>query len=113
VILNKLDNADKHQQLHPAFVYPAADRGLDLIEVLDRTKIRRVTNLWNAGQPLEDGTNLASFIIRGEPRRALRARLDAPIGFASGEIGSPRISYTDMVARVRGIAARAAALIGP
>ena len=59
MILNTLDNADKHRLLHQAFVYPGVDRGVDLIEVLDHTKVRSAVNLWNAGQPLENGTNLA------------------------------------------------------
>jgi hypothetical protein len=33
VILNKLDNMDKHRLLSHAFVYPGVERGLDLIEV--------------------------------------------------------------------------------
>jgi hypothetical protein len=111
VILNRLDNADKHRLLHPAFVYPGVKCGLDLIELVDPSKLTSARNLWNAGLPLEDGTNLALFIIRGEPNRAIRARHDAPIGFASGEVGGPRTSYRAMMDRVRGIADRAGALI--
>jgi hypothetical protein len=80
VILNKLDNADKHRLLHQAFVYPGFDRGIDLIEVIDRTKVKIADNRWNAGQPLESGTHLAHFMIRGELSRAIRARPDAMIG---------------------------------
>jgi hypothetical protein len=112
VIINRLDNADKHRLLYSAFVYPGVDRGADLIEVLDRTKVKRVENLWEAGQPLENGTKLARFMIRGEARRAISARSDAPIGFASGELAAPRTSYIDLIARVRGIADRAVNLIG-
>ena len=50
-------------------------------------------------------------MIRGEVRRAIRTRPDALIGFASGEIGTPKTNYTDMIARVRGTTNRAAALI--
>jgi hypothetical protein len=82
VILNKLDNADKHRLLHQAFVYPGVDRGVDLIELLDRTMVKSANNLWNAGQPLENATGLARFMIRGDVRRAIRARPDALIGFA-------------------------------
>ena len=89
VILNRLDNADKHRLLHQAFVYPGVDRGVDLIEVLDRTKVRGAENLWNAGMPLESGTKLARFMVRGDATRVIRARRDAVIGFASGEIGDP------------------------
>ena len=35
-ILSALDNTDKHRLLHHGFVYPAAERGLDLIQVRDR-----------------------------------------------------------------------------
>jgi hypothetical protein len=111
VILNKLDNVDKHRLLHQAFVYPGVTRGLDLIEVLDRAKVKTAQNVWTAGQPLEAGTTIARFMIRGEARRVIRARFDAPIGFASGDPGAPRTSYTDMIERVRGIADRAGALM--
>jgi hypothetical protein len=111
VILNKLDNTDKHRLLHPAFVYPGVDRGIDLIQVLAPKMLIRQDNAWTAGQPLEDGTNLAVFMVRGEPRQVLRTRRDAPIGFASGPIDAPRTSYTDLINRVRGIADKAVALI--
>lgn len=113
VILNKLDNADKHRLLHQAFVYPGVDHGVDLIEILDSAMVKRADNVWNAGQPLENGTGLARFMIRGEVTRAIRARPDALIGFASGELGAARTSYTDMIARVRGITDQVAALIEP
>jgi hypothetical protein len=111
VILNKLDNADKHRLLHHVFVYPGVDMGTDLIEVCEPARVRRTVNLWTAGEPLENGTPIARFMIRGDAKGALRARRDANIGFASGELGSPRVGYTDLIARVRGIADRAALLI--
>jgi hypothetical protein len=111
VILNKLDNADKHRLLQPAFVYPGMDRGIDLIQVLDHKRFKGQSNAWKAGQPLEDGTDLAVFLVHGEPSQALRARCDAPIGFASGPIGAPRTGYTDLIERVRGIAHGGVALI--
>jgi hypothetical protein len=111
VVLNTLDNADKHQLLHQAFVYPGADRGVDLIEILDSTKVKRADNLWSAGQPLEDGTKLARFMIRGDTSRAIRVPTNVLLGSASGELGAPRARYTDMIARVRGITDRAMVLI--
>jgi hypothetical protein len=110
-VLNRLDNEDKHRLLSPTFVYAGVARGVDLIEVLDRAKVKVTENLWTAGQPLEDGTTLARFMIRGRARDAIRARRDAPLGFASGVVGEPRIAYTDMIDRVRAIAETAAALI--
>lgn len=40
-------------------------------------------------------------MIRGEVRGAFRARPDALMGFASGELGAPRTGYTDMIAPAR------------
>lgn len=37
VILNGLDNADKHELLHPAWGEPVVARGVDMIEVVDPT----------------------------------------------------------------------------
>ena len=74
-----------------AFVYSGTVDGLGLIEVLDRARVVRAENVWNAGEPLENGTTLARFLIRGgDPTRVLRARPAVPIGFASGELGAPR-----------------------
>lgn len=111
VILNKLDNVDKHRLMHQAFVYVGAGEGLDLIEILDRRKVSSADSLRRAGQPLEDGTNLARFLIRGDFRESIRVRSEAQMSVASGEIGAPRAPYTELVARVRGGADRAAALI--
>jgi hypothetical protein len=111
VVLNELDNADKHRLLHQSFVYPSVKRGLDLVEILDHAKVRTAQNVWTAGQPLQHGTAIARFMIRGEARRVIRSRVDAPIGFASGQLDAPRTSYTDLIGRVRGVAERAADLI--
>lgn len=111
MILNRLDNTDKHRLLQPAFVYLGAERGLEPIEICDAAKVVRADNAWNAGQPLGDGTLLARFMVRGDAREALRVRVDAPIGFATGEVGATRVGYTDLITRVRGIADQAAALI--
>jgi hypothetical protein len=67
--------------------------------------------VWNAGDPLEDGTVLAKFIVRGNAKQVLRVRRDAPIGFAAGKLTAVRMSYTDIIDRVRAIADRATALI--
>lgn len=97
--------------MHQAFVYVGAGEGLDLIEILDRRKVSSADSLRRAGQPLEDGTNLARFLIRGDFRESIRVRSEAQMSVASGEIGAPRAPYTELVARVRGGADRAAALI--
>lgn len=110
-VLNRLDNDDKHRLLQPAFVYVGAERGIDLITVLDRSRVRTSENLWTAGQRLENGTALARFFVRGRARDVIRARHDAPIGYASGDLAAPRIGYTDMIERVRDIADKVAALI--
>jgi hypothetical protein len=111
VVLNRLDNDDKHRMLHLAFAYPEADEGLDLIEVVDGGRLLVSTNSWRSGQPLEDGTTLATFRVRGDPREVLHARQDARIGFATGTVGAPRTTYEAMIDRVRDIADKAAALI--
>jgi hypothetical protein len=90
-IVNKLDNDDKHQLLHHSFVYPGVAKGLDLLEILDPSRVRTSQNAWTTGQALEHGTTIARFMIRGEARQVIRARVDAPIGFASGELGAPTI----------------------
>jgi hypothetical protein len=112
VILNALDNDDKHRLLHPAFAYVNEKEGVDLIEVTDSTRVIRVINRWRSGQPLGHGTVLARYMIRGTTRPPpLRAREDASIGFASGNVGQARVGYNDMVDRVREIANVAAQLI--
>jgi hypothetical protein len=68
-------------------------------------------NLWRAGEPLIHGTKLARFMIRGDVSRAIRARPDAQIGFASGDVGAPPTSYGDMIGRVRAIVDEAVGLI--
>jgi hypothetical protein len=111
VILNTLDNADKHEELSPAFVYSDVARGVDLIEVLDRRRVKLEENIWMAGMELEDGTPLARFLIDGDPRRILRADDAARLGFATGKVGSARTGYVAMIDRVRDIAQKAERLI--
>ena len=111
VILNRLDNVDKHRLLQPSFVYLGVEEGKDLIEVLDPSKVRKTQNRWQSGQQLAHGTQLAHFFITGSPKQVLRAHSTAPIGFASGEVGRPVTGYLRMVERVRAIAEGAATLI--
>ena len=111
VVLNSLDNADKHRVMRPAVVYTNAERGTDLIEIRAPSRCGKPINHWNCGEPLEQGTRLATFLVRGTAQDVLGARNDAPIGFATGDVDSPRVGYTDTIARVRGIVDKAAALI--
>jgi hypothetical protein len=68
-------------------------------------------NLWVSGQPIAHGTVMARFRTRGLAEGLLRVDPTAEIKFATGPLGAPRTSYEDMIARVRGIAAKAAALM--
>jgi len=112
VILNALDNDDKHRLLHPAFAYVDEEKGVDLIEIVDPKRVTQLVNRWVSGQPLGDGTVLARFMVRGPQRPPpVRARDDARIGFASGNVGGARVGYQDMIDRVLGIANAAAQLI--
>src|SRR4051794_25149046 len=54
-ILSSLDNTDKHRLLQHGFAYPAADRGLDLIEVVNRKRVLSEQNVWASGQPIAHG----------------------------------------------------------
>jgi hypothetical protein len=111
VILNGLDNTDKHEELNPAFVYTGVARGIDLIEVLDRSKVKVEENLWTNGMDLEHGTLLARYLIDGPARSVVRADDAAHLGFATGKIGSARTGYLTMTDRVRDIAKKAEQLI--
>ena len=97
--------------MHPAFVYTDVDQGLDLIEIVDPGRVVGATNSWRPGRPLEHGTTIATFLVRGEAKGAVRARRDARIGYATGEVGTERTSFTAMIERVRGIVDKAAKLI--
>jgi hypothetical protein len=112
VILNSLDNADKHEDVSPAFVYPGVARGIDLVEVLDRAKVRREENLWSSGMDLKDGTLIARYLIEADDARSVLRADDSPsLSFATGKIDSARTSYLAMIDRVRGIANQAEQLI--
>jgi hypothetical protein len=110
-ILSAMDNTDKHRLLHHGFAYPAAKRGLDLIEVRDRRAVVSAENGWTSGEQIEHGTVMARYRIRGDPKRVLRVDPHAEIKLSTGPVEGPRTTYEDMVARVRGIADRAVALI--
>jgi len=110
-ILSALDNTDKHRLLHHGFVYPAAERGLDLIQVRDRKKVLSEGNVWVSGQPITHGTVMARFRVRGLAKDLLRVDPNAEIKLSTGPLDAPRTTYEDMIVRVRGIADRAGALI--
>jgi hypothetical protein len=50
-------------------------------------------------------------MIRGGGQGVIRVRRDAKLGFATGELSPHSVGYTDLIARVRGIADEAATLI--
>jgi hypothetical protein len=103
VTLNTLDNADKHRLLQPTFVYPGVERGIDLIEERDSKAIKIKRNLWTSGQPIKHGTDVALFMVGGRGMDVVGVSRDAKLGFATGEVGAPRIGYMDMIERVRTI----------
>jgi hypothetical protein len=113
IVLNELDNDDKHQLLHTSFVYPDATEqtGLDLIHVARPSRIRGATNSWRSGQPLADGTRLAAFMVRSPEEGILCARSDAKIGFAIGGLDAGRTQFTAMIERVWEIVDGAVVLI--
>jgi hypothetical protein len=111
VILNQMDNADKHRLLHTAFVSAGVDRGVEMIEVLAPDRVTNTTNHWEAGQKLEHGTRLASYLVQGPVRTTLRSRRDVPIGYATGDLEGGHTTYIEMIERVRGIVNAAAAAI--
>jgi hypothetical protein len=110
-ILSAMDNTDKHRLLHHGFAYPEAERGLDLIEVRNRRVVLSEENGWTRGEPIEHGTVMARYRIRGDAKRVLRVASNAEIKLFTGPLDGPKTTYDDMIARVRGIADKAAALI--
>jgi hypothetical protein len=114
VIANTLDNADKHRLLYEAFVYPRAAKGVDLIDVTDSSRLVNATNAWDEGHPLDHDTVLARFMFRRQSptqRPPLRANQDAPLVFAIGVTGEPRVEFEAIFARVREVVDDAARLI--
>jgi hypothetical protein len=111
LVLHALDSDDKHVLLSPAFVYPDVVRAIDLIEIKDEGRVRSAFNVWSPGDPLEDGTTIARFRVEGEPSEVLGAKDVVQIGAATGSRSGARTSYIAMIDRVRGVVARAAALI--
>jgi hypothetical protein len=114
VVLNRLDNDDKHRLLHSSYIYPGATErtGLDLIRVANPSRVVGATNSWTAGQPLKHGTRLATFMVRNPEEHILHARSDAQIGFAVGGLDAGRTQFTAMIDRVRKIVDEAANLDG-
>jgi hypothetical protein len=110
-ILSGMDNTDKHRLLQHGFACPAAQRGLDLIQVRNRKMVLSEENVWVSGQPVAHGTVMARFRIRGLAEGLLRVDPDAEIKLSSGLLDAPGTTYEDMIARVRGMADKAAALI--
>lgn len=78
-----------------------ADEGLDLIAIVKAERVRGARSTWRPGKPLEHGSAVATFFVRGEAEGAVQVRRDAPIGFATGALASPRTSYEAMIERVR------------
>ena len=79
---------------------------------MDSKRVTQETNRWIEGGPLDHGTTLAIFLTRPPwTPQPLRVRHDATISFATGEIGQPRIAYTDVIERVSSILIAAANLI--
>ena len=111
LVLHALDSDDKHVLLSPSFVYPSVGRAIDLIEIKDGRRVRNATDVWSPGGPLVDGTTIARFLVAGEVSAVLGAKDVVEIGAATGSLSGARTSYVAMIDRVRGIAARAAALI--
>jgi hypothetical protein len=110
-VLSKMDNDDKHRLLHPAFAYPQAEQGLDLIEVRDRKRVWSQDNVWTSGQPIEHGTVIARYRVRGLVKGLLRVDQAAEIKLSTGPLGAPKTTYEDMIARVRTVADKTAELI--
>lgn len=110
-ILSAMDNTDKHRLLYPSFAYPLAERGLDLIEVRDSKRVLSAENVWTGGQPIEHGTVMARFRVRGLAKGLLRADQNAEVKLSTGRLGAPTTTYEDMIARVRIVADKAAELI--
>jgi hypothetical protein len=110
-ILSALDNTDKHRLLHHSFAYPTAERGLDLIKARDRNMVLAEENVWTSGEPIEHGTVMARFRIRGRAEGLLRVDRNADIRLSTGPLHGRKTTYEEMIARVRNIADAAAALI--
>jgi hypothetical protein len=112
VVLNNLDNDDKHRLLHHGFAYPTVERGVDLIQVKDpKVLMGQPENVWTASQPLGHDTVLARYRLRALAAGQLRADPKAEIKLSTGPLEAPKLSYDALIQRVRHIADKAAALI--
>jgi hypothetical protein len=112
--LSAMDNADKHRLLYHGFAYLTTERGVDLIEVRDRKRLLSEENVWTSGQPIEHGTVMARYCIRGDARDVLHVdRNAAEAKLSTGPLDAPNTTYEDMIARVRTVADKAAELWMP
>jgi hypothetical protein len=68
-------------------------------------------NVWTSGQPIEHGTVMARYRIRGRAESLLRVDPTADIGLSTGPLDGHKTTYEEMIAPVRGIADKAVALI--
>ena len=88
VVLNGLDNDDKHRLMHPVFVYTDLDEGLELIEIVVGSRVVGARSSWRPGRPLEDGMPIATSRA-GTRSRCWAARspheLTRPLGGACDE----------------------------
>ena len=85
-ILSALDNTDKHRMLHHGFAYPAAECGLDLIEVRDRKRVAQEQNVWTSGEPIDHGTVVARCIIPGRAEGVLGVDPKAEVKLSTGPL---------------------------
>jgi hypothetical protein len=108
-ILSSLDNDDKHRLLRHGFAYPTAQRGIDLIQVRNARMVLSAENVWTSGQPIEHGTVMARY--RGLANDLLRVDPAADVRLSTGPLHSHRTTYEELIARVRGMADKAVAVI--
>jgi hypothetical protein len=107
-VIARLNNADKHRLLHPAFAYaPAAvGDGLDFVAVLDPAHLIAKTAKWRAGEPLKHGTELAVLrFAPGSPDKPVGASKGPVLVVSWGELSEARITFDDMIAAVENIVA--------
>jgi hypothetical protein len=103
-VLARLNNADKHRLLHPAFAYPSVSDGLELVDVLDHRHLTRQTARWKAGAPLQHGTEIA--VLRFAPgcsERPVAANQGPVLEVSWGELSDTRTTFDAMIAAVEEI----------
>ena len=105
-VIARLNNADKHRLLHPVFAYASASvgDGLGFVEVLDSGHLIGTTAKWRAGEPLNDGAELAVLrFAPGSLDQPVRATKGPLLEVSWGELSEPRISFDDMISAVEEI----------